>query len=102
MTRNLIKKLLILSACLQQSATCLAIICPPLDPPENGRFTSLLEQGYGSIVPIACDKGYFLIGESILQCVDINNDGIGDWNNSVPVCKRKHLKEWIFLRANQS
>ena len=60
LSRNLNKKKLVNSpAYLQQSAACLAITCPPVDPPENVKFTFYLEQGYGLIVPIAVTKVTF-------------------------------------------
>ena len=70
-----------------------AISCPRLVSPSNGRFTSFPQTRYNSIVTVECNEGYFLIGQNVLRCVDNANDGIGDWDERIPTCRRE-----IFIR----
>ena len=67
-----------------------AIRCPSINnPPPNGRFRNPTRATYGSIVAIDCDKGYFLTGENILRCIDMDNDGVGEWDKQLPNCRGK-------------
>ena len=68
-----------------------AISCPRLVSPSNGRFTSFPQTRYDSIVTVECNEGYFLIGQNVLRCVDNANDGIGEWNERIPTCRREIL-----------
>ncbi len=60
----------------------LAIICPKLDNPDNGR---VVVSGLtpSSIADYTCDKGFKLIGTSWRKCLDN-----GEWSGEAPVCKR--------------
>ena len=70
--------------------------CPPISsPPANGRFVNPPRTRYGSIVTLDCNEGYFLIGENNLQCDDEDRDGVGEWNNMIPNCRRKYLSSRI-------
>ena len=67
-----------------------AIRCPSINnPPLNGEFRNPPQATYGSIVAIDCDKGYFLTGKNILRCIDVDNDGVGEWDKQVPNCRGK-------------
>ena len=68
-----------------------AISCPRLVSPSNGRFTSFPQTRYNSTVTVECNEGYFLIGQNVLRCVDNANDGIGEWNERIPTCRREIL-----------
>lgn len=66
-----------------------AITCPIQNPPINGTFRSVPETGFGSVLTVECYEGYFVFGEDDIQCLDLNNDGNGEWNAPLPSCERK-------------
>ena len=58
-----------------------------MPPPNRGQFRSPLQTSFGSVITVECNEGYFLSGENNLQCVDEDNNGIGEWNKRLPVCQ---------------
>ena len=69
----------------------LVISCDPLTPPNNGRFRSPPQTSYESVLSVECTEGYFLTGENSLQCVDDDNNGIGEWNKRLPTCQCEEI-----------
>nr|XP_026695879.1 sushi, von Willebrand factor type A, EGF and pentraxin domain-containing protein 1-like isoform X5 [Ciona intestinalis] len=70
-------------------ATCSQITCDgPLLPPQNGQIIDLPPAVWGSVTSFTCDVGYFMDGKAFVTCEDSNNDGIGEWNSSSPVCNQ--------------
>ena len=65
------------------------IACPLLDPPTNGNFTDASDTKFGSILTVECEEGFFLTGQNNLECVDDDNNGVGEWNTRLPSCRRE-------------
>ena len=68
----------------------LVITCPSLNPPSSARLIDSHSTRYGSVVTFECNKGYFMIGENNLLCLDENDDGVGEWNKMMPTCRRRY------------
>ncbi|XP_015419752.1 PREDICTED: P-selectin [Myotis davidii] len=64
---------------------CVAILCPPLRPPERGRMSCL----HGAEGPshqascsFTCEEGSVLVGPELVRCT-----ASGAWTGSAPVCE---------------
>ena len=69
----------------QRNKTCVPIMCPPLEAPENGVILSTKEMfHFGDLVSFQCDFGYVMSGTASLLC---NSGGV--WNGSIPQCQCK-------------
>ena len=77
------------------------IKCPLIDPPANGRFQYSPETRYGSILGVDCDEGYFLTGDNNVECVDKDNDGIGEWHKTLPTCTGSYMLKILILAIHQ-
>lgn len=62
-----------------------------MEPPQNGTFEDPVDTGYGSNASIICNVGFFPSGQTTLRCVDADKNGIGEWNNTTPTCRRQCL-----------
>ena len=65
------------------------IMCPSLEAPMSGQFRNPFEARYGSTLVVDCDKDYFLSGDNDVECTDEDNDGVGEWDKTLPTCDRK-------------
>ena len=74
----------------------LVITCFPQEPPINGQFRNIAEDKYGSILAVDCKEGYFLVGNPTIQCGDIDQDGLGEWNGTLGFCRGKHYRDDLF------
>ncbi|XP_063243609.1 sushi, von Willebrand factor type A, EGF and pentraxin domain-containing protein 1 isoform X2 [Bacillus rossius redtenbacheri] len=67
----------------QRNKTCVPIMCPGLEAPENGLILATKEQfHFGDLVSFQCNFGYVMAGSASLLCT---SGGI--WNGSVPECQ---------------
>ena len=72
-----------------------AILCPALEPPMNGRISYSSENlTLDTIATYTCDSGYILIGERTRICLAISifekRDTTGSWSGEGPYyCARK-------------
>nr|XP_022919679.1 sushi, von Willebrand factor type A, EGF and pentraxin domain-containing protein 1 isoform X1 [Onthophagus taurus] len=67
----------------QINKTCVPVMCPTLNPPENGIIISTKEKfHFGNIVRFQCNFGYVMAGSSALICTST-----GAWNGTVPTCQ---------------
>ncbi|XP_075226178.1 sushi, von Willebrand factor type A, EGF and pentraxin domain-containing protein uif [Lycorma delicatula] len=67
----------------QRNKTCVPVMCPPLEDPENGVILSTKESyHFGDLVSFQCDFGYVMAGSASLLCTSG-----GAWNGTVPQCQ---------------
>ncbi|KAH1029275.1 hypothetical protein HUJ05_002540 [Dendroctonus ponderosae] len=67
----------------QVNKSCVPVMCPSLNAPENGAILSTKEKyHFGDLVRFQCDFGYVMSGSSALLCTSN-----GAWNGTVPDCK---------------
>ncbi|XP_052128948.1 sushi, von Willebrand factor type A, EGF and pentraxin domain-containing protein 1 [Frankliniella occidentalis] len=67
----------------QRNKTCVPIMCPSLEAPENGVILSTKEMfHFGDLVSFQCNFGYVMSGPASLLCTSG-----GVWNGSVPQCQ---------------
>lgn len=67
----------------QRNKTCVPVMCPTLNPPENGQILSTKYQyHFGDIIKFQCDFGYILAGSSSVFCTSS-----GVWNGTIPECQ---------------
>lgn len=72
---------------LQINKSCVPVMCPSINAPENGLILSTKEKyHFGDLVRFQCDFGYVMTGSSSLLCTST-----GIWNGTVPECKCKCL-----------
>ena len=64
----------------------LVITCSPVEEIPNGRFQNTPDFKFGSVLSIDCDEGYFMYGKSKIECIDEDQNGIGEWNSKLPSC----------------
>lgn len=70
---------------LQLNKSCVPVMCPQLESPENGLILSTKKQyHFGDLVKIQCNFGYVMSGSSALLCLSS-----GQWNGTVPECTCK-------------
>ncbi|XP_057584240.1 membrane cofactor protein-like isoform X2 [Hippopotamus amphibius kiboko] len=61
--------------------------CPTLEELQNGQIEyTNASIDFGSQVHYSCDKGYYLIGESIRHCQVAGS--IVDWSDAPPICEK--------------
>nr|XP_039248480.1 sushi, von Willebrand factor type A, EGF and pentraxin domain-containing protein 1-like [Styela clava] len=81
--------------------TCKQIVClPNLKPPTNGRFVRNGGSALSTTSEFACDRGYFLLGTSRITCQDENNDGAGEWSQSLPTCRQIKCEPFFGVPSN--
>ena len=61
-----------------------AVICPNLQPPENGRVFDPVIAGFESLAPYFCNPGFMRVGVFVRTC-----QSDGTWSGEEPVCIRK-------------
>nr|CAB3266737.1 sushi, von Willebrand factor type A, EGF and pentraxin domain-containing protein 1-like [Phallusia mammillata] len=66
---------------------CREILCPDIAAPKEGRFTNQKQRQYGAEVNVACDEGYYLVGDTTVTCHDQDKDGFGEWDRPLPSCE---------------
>ncbi|XP_032681239.1 sushi, von Willebrand factor type A, EGF and pentraxin domain-containing protein 1 isoform X1 [Odontomachus brunneus] len=67
----------------QRNKTCVAVMCPPLTAPENGKLLSTKKQHhFADLVRFQCNFGYVLSGSAAVICTSS-----GAWNGTVPECQ---------------
>lgn len=67
----------------QRNKTCVPIMCPKLQAPENGKILSTKELfHFGDLVHFHCNFGYVMVGSVSLLCTSA-----GAWNGTVPQCQ---------------
>ncbi|XP_071439306.1 uncharacterized protein uif isoform X2 [Hetaerina americana] len=67
----------------QRNKTCVPVMCPKLQAPENGVLLSTKEMyHFGDLVSFQCNFGYVMMGTASLLCTSG-----GMWNGTVPECK---------------
>ncbi|KAJ8978623.1 hypothetical protein NQ317_011255 [Molorchus minor] len=68
---------------LQINKSCVPILCPLINTPENGMILSTKEKYYfGDLIKFQCSFGYVMTGSSTLLCTST-----GVWNGSIPECR---------------
>lgn len=68
---------------LQLNKSCVPVLCPTLESPENGVILSTKKNyHFGDLVKIQCNFGYVMSGSSALLCLSS-----GQWNGTVPECQ---------------
>ncbi|XP_073992974.1 sushi, von Willebrand factor type A, EGF and pentraxin domain-containing protein uif isoform X1 [Rhodnius prolixus] len=78
----------------QRNKTCVPVMCPPLDVPENGIILSTKEQyHFGDLISFQCKFGYVMIGSASLLCTSG-----GAWNGTIPEC---HYAQCVSLGENK-
>lgn len=66
--------------------SCVPILCPSLNAPENGLILSTKEKyHFGDLIQFQCDFGYIMSGSSSLICTST-----GMWNGTVAECQCKY------------
>ncbi|KAG8295757.1 calcium ion binding [Homalodisca vitripennis] len=67
----------------QYNKTCVPVMCPPLEAPENGIILTTQESyHFGDLVSFHCHFGFVMAGSASLLCTSG-----GVWNGSVPECQ---------------
>nr|CAD7258136.1 unnamed protein product [Timema shepardi] len=67
----------------QRNKTCVPVMCPELQSPENGLVLSTKENyHFGDLVSFQCNFGYVMAGPASLLCTST-----GAWNGSIPECQ---------------
>jgi len=70
----------------QRNKTCVPLMCPELEAPENGQLLSdKNEYHFGDMVRFQCHFGYIMSGSAAALCLSS-----GQWNASVPECNCKY------------
>lgn len=70
---------------LQMNKSCVPVLCPSLEAPENGQILSTQKQyHFGDLIKVQCDFGYVMSGASSLLCLSS-----GQWNGTLPACMCK-------------
>ena len=59
-----------------------------MSAPNNGSISSA-DFGTGSSVTFECDDGFYLAGESVLTCSEVDNQQQGVWDYVAPICRSK-------------
>ena len=63
-----------------------AICCPDLNDPANGiMMTTSTDNVIGTVVVFRCDSGYELLGDDVLDCVEVNGEAV--WDGQPPICR---------------
>lgn len=71
----------------QRNKTCVPVMCPNLEAPENGIILSTkASYHFGDLVSFHCHFGYVMAGSASLLCTSG-----GAWNGTVPECQCKLL-----------
>lgn len=66
----------------QVNKSCVPIMCPNLQAPDNAVILSTKEKyHFGDLVRFQCDFGYVMTGSSALLCTST-----GAWNGTIPEC----------------
>ncbi|XP_069668601.1 uncharacterized protein uif isoform X2 [Periplaneta americana] len=66
----------------QRNKTCVPMMCPSLQAPENGLILSTKDMyHFGDLVSFQCNFGYVMAGSASLLCTSA-----GAWNGTVPEC----------------
>lgn len=77
----------------QRNKTCVPVMCPNLQAPENGMVLSTKESyHFGDLVNFQCKFGYVMAGSASLLCTST-----GAWNGTVPQCQCNFNLILIFL-----
>ncbi|XP_012280254.1 sushi, von Willebrand factor type A, EGF and pentraxin domain-containing protein 1 [Orussus abietinus] len=67
----------------QRNKTCVPVMCPAVDAPENGKILSTKEEfHFGDTIRFQCNFGYVLSGSSTILCTSS-----GVWNGTTPTCQ---------------
>ncbi|XP_072154980.1 uncharacterized protein uif isoform X2 [Bemisia tabaci] len=67
----------------QRNKTCVPVMCPTLQAPENGIILSTKDSyHFGDLVSFQCQFGFVMAGSASLLCTSG-----GVWNGSVPQCQ---------------
>lgn len=67
----------------QYNKTCVPVMCPPLQAPENGIILTTQDSfHFGDLVSFQCHFGFVMAGSASLLCTSG-----GVWNGSVPECQ---------------
>lgn len=76
----------------QRNKSCVPVMCPSLQSPENGKLLSTKSAfHFGDIVQFQCDFGYVMSGFSSLLCTSS-----GTWNGTAPECQCKFFFVYDF------
>lgn len=78
----------------QYNKTCVPVMCPPLQAPENGIILTTQDSfHFGDLVSFQCHFGFVMAGSASLLCTSG-----GVWNGSVPECQCEYFMLFILVQ----
>ena len=71
-----------------------AIECPQLLPPLNGRVMDSGNNYVGEVAKFYCNRNLLLVGEPVIECTQN-----GNWSHPSPTCQYLHLSKSIQMKS---